>query len=100
MQSLSSFLIRSPYKIYQETRQAKGAALRTGEERKKKKKISRFSYRISPVKLHHRAWDGGYVQRGQLGVQAAIQEGLSVLFTGPISDWVGLSEGVAFNWRR
>jgi hypothetical protein len=31
------------------------------------------------------------------GVQAAIQEGLSMLFMGPISDWIGLLEGIAFN---
>jgi hypothetical protein len=50
-----------------------------------------------PVKPHHRAWVGGYVHGGQLGVQAAIQERSSVLFTGSIPDWIGPSEGIAFN---
>jgi hypothetical protein len=66
-----------------------------------------FPTGISSVKLHHRAWVGGYVRGDQLGVQAvqaAIQEGLSVLFTLRRADiglgWTGLSEGIEFNWRR
>jgi hypothetical protein len=38
----------------------------------------------------------GYVHGGQLGIQAAIQERSSVLYTGSISDWIGPSEGIAF----
>ena len=41
-----------------------------------------------PVKHHHRAWLGGYVHSGPIGVQAAIQERQSVPFTGQISDYL------------
>jgi hypothetical protein len=71
-----------------------------GENAKSKKKTHVFPTGISPVNLHHRAWVDGYVHAGQPGVQAAIQEGLSVFFTGPISDWIGPSESIAFNWRH
>jgi hypothetical protein len=88
-----------------ETCHAKGTTLEKlglAENAKSEKKTHVFpSTGISPVKFHHRAaWVGGYVHGGQPGVQTAIQEGLSMLFEGPIWDWIGLSEGIAFRWRR
>lgn len=77
---------------------AKRAALESKDCKKLKKKTHVFPTGI----LHHRAWVTGYVYGGQLGekLNAAIQDGLSVLFTGPIWDRIGLSDDIAFQWRH
>ena len=80
------------------TRRAKAAALGKVENTKSKNKLTFYPSGF----LHHtgRAWVARYVHGGQLGVQAAIHGGSSVLFTAPTWDRIGLNVGIAFKWRR
>ena len=69
----------------------------TGEEHKKYEN-SPF-YHQNSRKIPSLAWAGGYAQ---LSVQVEMQRETihSMIFAGPISDWIGVSEDVAFNYRR